>query len=79
MHSLTPYTLTTHFLTRHAHCNALCLQCCTVIGTFLLRLGLGVMIFNATFSNISAILWLSVLLVEETGISGENHRPPANH
>jgi hypothetical protein len=24
------------------------------------------MVFNATFNNISAILWLSVLLVEET-------------
>jgi hypothetical protein len=30
-------------------------------------------VFNATFNNISVILWLSVLLVEETGISGENH------
>jgi hypothetical protein len=25
------------------------------------------MVFNATFNNISAILWQSVLLVEETG------------
>jgi hypothetical protein len=31
--------------------------------------------FNATFNNISAISWLSVLLVEETG---ENHRPVAS-
>ena len=29
--------------------------------------GLGVMVFNATFNNISVILWRSVLLVEETG------------
>ena len=29
-----------------------------------------VMVFNATFNNISVILWRSVLLVEETG---ENH------
>ena len=35
-----------------------------------------VMAFNATFSNISVILWWSVLLVEETG---ENHRPVASH
>jgi hypothetical protein len=35
----------------------------------------GVMVFNATFNNISVILWRSVLLVEETGIPGENHRP----
>jgi hypothetical protein len=30
-----------------------------------------VMVFNATFNNISDI-W-SVLLVEETGVPGENH------
>jgi hypothetical protein len=35
------------------------------------------MVFNATFNNISVISWLSVLLVEETGIPGENHRHPA--
>ena len=33
------------------------------------------MVFNTTFNNISAISWQSVLLVEETGIPGENHRP----
>jgi hypothetical protein len=33
-----------------------------------------VMIFNATFNNISVISWQSVLLVEETGVPGENHR-----
>jgi len=33
------------------------------------------MVFNITFNNISVILWLSVLLVEETGVPGENHRP----
>jgi hypothetical protein len=37
-----------------------------------------VMVFNATFNNISVILWLSVLLVEETGIPRENHQPVAN-
>jgi hypothetical protein len=31
--------------------------------------------FNATFNNISVISWRSVLLVEETGVPGENHRP----
>jgi len=36
------------------------------------------MVFNATFNNISAISWRSVLLVEEeTEIPGENHRPAA--
>ena len=38
-----------------------------------------VMVFNATFNNISVILWQSVLLVEETGIPGENHRPVTSH
>jgi len=32
-------------------------------------------VFSATFNNISVISWRSVLLVEETGVSGENHRP----
>jgi hypothetical protein len=36
-------------------------------------LGYGVMVFNATFNNISVISWLSVLLVEETGVAGENY------
>jgi hypothetical protein len=31
------------------------------------------MVFNATFNNILAISWQSVLLVEETGGPGENH------
>ena len=35
------------------------------------------MVFNATFNNTSAISWQSVLLVEETGVPGENHRPVA--
>ena len=34
------------------------------------------MMFNATFNNISAISWRSVLLVEETRVPGENHIPP---
>jgi hypothetical protein len=37
------------------------------------------MVFNATFNNISAISWQSVLLVEDTGVPGENHRPTASH
>jgi hypothetical protein len=36
------------------------------------------MVFNATFNNISVTLWRSVLLVEETGVSGENHRSVAS-
>ena len=37
------------------------------------------MVFNATFNNISAISWRSVLLGEETGVFGENYRPVARH
>jgi hypothetical protein len=32
---------------------------------------LRVMVFNATFNNISVISWRSVLLEEETGVPGE--------
>jgi hypothetical protein len=32
------------------------------------------LVFNATFNNSSVISWRSVLLVEETGGPGENHR-----
>ena len=35
--------------------------------------------FNATFNNILIISWCqSVLLVEKTGVSGENNRPVAS-
>jgi hypothetical protein len=42
--------------------------------------GLGwIMVFNATFNNISVILWRPFLLVEESRVHGENHRPVASH
>ena len=31
------------------------------------------MVFNATVNNVSVISWQSDLLVEETGVPGENH------
>ena len=37
--------------------------------------GFCLMVFNATFTHISVISWWSVLLVEETGGHGEDHRP----
>ena len=48
---------------------------------YLLKFGLFacLMVFNATFSNISAISWRSVLLVDETGGPGDYHRPVASH
>ena len=33
----------------------------------------GVMVLNDTFNNISIILWRLALLVEETGVTVENH------
>jgi len=38
-----------------------------------------VMVFNATFNNISVISWRSVLLMEETEVPGESHRPIESH
>jgi hypothetical protein len=42
-------------------------------------MGFSSMVFNATFNNISVISLRSVLLVEETGVSGEYHRHVASH
>jgi hypothetical protein len=44
----------------------------------LVKGGGWVMVLNATFNNISVILWRSVLLVQETGVTGENHLPAAS-
>ena len=45
------------------------------ISVILVKKSLGVIgwLFNTTFNNLSVILWRSVLLVEETGVPGENH------
>jgi hypothetical protein len=41
---------------------------------------LWLMVIHATFKNISVyISWLSVLLMEETEVPKENHRPVASH
>jgi hypothetical protein len=37
------------------------------------------LVFNATFSNISAILWRPVLVVEEDRVPRESHRPWASN
>jgi hypothetical protein len=44
--------------------------CCSMM-----KIGFRVMVFNATFNNISVISWRSALLVEETEGPRENHRP----
>jgi len=36
-------------------------------------------VLNATFNNISAISWRPVLVVEEAGVPGENHRSWASN
>ena len=40
---------------------------------------LRVLVFNASFNNISVISRRSVLLVEETGVPGENHWSTPSH
>ena len=66
------------FSSRHVHANQSVVK---HIMRFYFRIegGFGVMVFNDTFNNISVISWQSVLLVEETGIAGENHQPVASH
>ena len=49
------------------------------IELFLWWLWIWFMAFNATFINISVILWRSVLLVVETGVPRENLWPVASH
>jgi len=49
------------------------------LGTVAVRLFVCLMVFNTTFNNISIISWRSVLLMEETGGPGENHRSVASH
>ena len=43
------------------------------------EMGFSVIMFNATFNNISVISWQSVLLVEETGVPRENHILDTSH
>ena len=52
-----------------------CIQFLSFISNFLMNPHVGdiVMVFNATFNNISDKSWQSVLLEKETGVPGENH------
>jgi hypothetical protein len=67
------------FLLRELHQELAVLKTQDYVHHFQLQGGKGITAysfrFNATFNNISVILWLSVLLVEETGVPGENYRP----
>jgi len=51
------------------------LTCVLAGSNFIVR----IMVLNATFNTISAILWRSVLLVEDTEVPGENDQAAANH
>jgi hypothetical protein len=51
----------------------------SVINFPMLIMFVCLMVFNVIFNNISVISWRSVLLVEETGRPGENHRSVASH
>jgi hypothetical protein len=44
--------------------------CCSSVEWYNYLLFVCLMVFNATFNNISVISWRSVLLVEETGGPG---------
>jgi hypothetical protein len=37
------------------------------------------MLFDVFFNNILVTSWHSVLMMDETDVSGENHRPAASH
>jgi hypothetical protein len=57
-----------------------CCECLCLLHSLELDLQLPMvclMVFKATFNNISVISWRSVLLMEEIGGSGEDHRPVA--
>jgi hypothetical protein len=43
------------------------------------RARVSVIVLNATVNNISVISWRSVLLMQETGVPRENHRPAVSH
>jgi hypothetical protein len=40
---------------------------------FTKRRRVRIMVFNTTFNAISVISWWSALMIEETGVPGENH------
>jgi hypothetical protein len=52
--------------------------CCN-LDCIIMFAGVKVVVFKATFNNISLISWQSVLLIEDTGVPGENHRPATSH
>ena len=84
---ISSYILAMIYCTRgeHANCRLFLLRCVVLkyasseklysdvqcLGIFIFCM---VMVFNATYNNISVKLWWLVSLMEETGVPGENHR-----
>jgi hypothetical protein len=52
---------------------------CWFLKLYCTSLFLGIRVFNATFNNISVMSWLSVLMLEESGVLGEYHQPDTSH
>ena len=50
-----------------------------IFGQTLMMAWFGLWCLTPLFDNISAISWQLVLLVEETRVPGENHRPATSH
>ena len=57
----------------------LCLACWPRVLSDQIKDRVRVMVFDATFNNIWVISWRSVLLVEVSGVHGENRPPVAGH
>jgi energy-converting hydrogenase Eha subunit E len=55
------------------------LSVAVVVQILVFNMFVCLMVFYATFNNISVISWRSVLLVEETGGPAENHRSVVSH
>ena len=69
------HLLTLTFIPKHTWSNSTLVFSCIESAYWLVWF----MVFNATFNNIPDILGQSLLLMEETGVPGENHRPVASH
>jgi len=52
----------------------MCVRCINFASLSKIDLLFLFLVFNATFSNISAISWRPVLGMEEAAVPGENHR-----
>ena len=61
-------------------CTGSCKSTITTAPTILVKICVffRLMMFHATFNNISVLSWWSVLFEEKTTVPGENHRPVAS-